>query len=34
MVEDSDINELYSKFKVEGNKPNYFIAFKLDEEKV
>lgn len=33
MKEDSDLNELYHKFKGEGKNPNYFIAFQLTGDK-
>ncbi|EEZ6060054.1 hypothetical protein DCO30_003839 [Escherichia coli O1] len=31
--EDSDLNELYHKFKDEGKEANYFIAFQLTGDK-
>lgn len=33
MKEDSDLNELYHKFKAEGKEPNYFIALQLTGDK-
>ncbi|EHA2489027.1 hypothetical protein JKI64_004436 [Salmonella enterica] len=33
MKEDSDLNELYHKFKTEGKEPNYFIALQLTGDK-
>lgn len=34
MGEDSDLNELYHKFKAEGKKTDYFIALKLNGDNV
>lgn len=33
MKEDSDLNELYHKFKTEGKEPSYFIALQLTGDK-
>ncbi|EAT7562824.1 hypothetical protein BZ214_23555 [Salmonella enterica subsp. enterica serovar Newport] len=34
MKEDSDLNELYGKLKRDGKKPDYFIALKLNGDKL